>query len=116
MPPGHADGIEPAQLAELPLYLTARDDNPPLVDLVMAACKTAGFDPLRGPAHSSLQDTLAALGAGAPGWTVLYGTAARELRPGRVAFLPVRTPGGFALPTVLAVHGAAVPYGLATPS
>jgi DNA-binding transcriptional LysR family regulator len=89
-------------LAGLPLYLTERRTNPPLVDLVLEACRDAGFEPVPGPAHSSLQDTLAALGAGADGWTVVYAAAAEQVRNRRVAFLPVN--GALSLPTVLAVR------------
>lgn len=46
-----------AELTGLPLYLTARRNNPPLVDLVVDACQDAGFEPVPGPPHSSLQDT-----------------------------------------------------------
>jgi len=101
-PPAAAGGeIALAELSELPLYLTERRNNPSLVDLVMEACRDAGFEPVPGPAHSSLQDTLAALGAGASGWTVVYAAAARQVRNSRVVFLPVR--GALSLPTVLAV-------------
>ncbi|MFI9275871.1 LysR family transcriptional regulator [Kitasatospora sp. NPDC052896] len=109
-----ADAVDLAQLSELPLYLAARRSNAPLVDLVVGACRDAGFEPVPGPPHSSLQDTLAALGAGVAGWTVVYAVHARQLRGSRVAFLPVRSPGRargaeavLSLPTVLAVHSAA---------
>ncbi|MFI8850920.1 LysR substrate-binding domain-containing protein [Streptomyces sp. NPDC053499] len=100
------DQVDLAQLAGMPLYLTARRNNPPLVDLVMRACRDAGFEPVPGPPHSSLQDTLAALGAGATGWSVVYAAHARQLLGGRVSFFPVRSPG-LSLPTALAVHKAA---------
>ncbi|MGE7434351.1 LysR family transcriptional regulator [Kitasatospora sp. NPDC001175] len=115
-PLADAAGVDLARLAELPLDLTARQNNPPLVDLVVDACRDAGFEPVPGPPHSSLQDTLAALGAGSPGWTVLYAAHADQLLGGRVAFLPARSPDGsdgpassLSLPTALAVHGAAAP-------
>lgn len=61
-----------------------------------------------GQRFSSLQETLAALGAGHPGWTVLYAAYAAGLANDRVVFLPVRAPGGrgagLSLPTVLAVR------------
>jgi hypothetical protein len=38
------------ELADLPLRLTARAANPPLVDLVLGACARAGFEPVLGPA------------------------------------------------------------------
>lgn len=111
-----ADAVYLAQLSGLPVFLTERRSNPPLVDLVVGACRDAGFEPVPGPPHSSLQDTLAALGAGAAGWTVVYAAHAHQLRSSRVAFLPVRSPAGarsaeaaLSLPTVLAVHSAAAP-------
>ncbi len=99
-------------LARLPLLLTARRFNPPLVDLVTGACRDAGFEPEPGPPHSSLQDTLAAFGAGVPGWTVLYATHAQGLATARVKFLPVDVSDGaspssgvpLCLPAVLAVR------------
>lgn len=99
-------------LADLPLLLTARRYNPPLVDLITGACRDAGFEPVPGPVHSSLQDTLAAFGAGASGWTVLYAAHARQLATGRVKYLPVGEPrdeedagdAPLCLPTVLAVR------------
>ncbi|WP_307846816.1 LysR family transcriptional regulator [Actinospica durhamensis] len=101
-------------VAHLPLLLTARRFNPPLVDLVTRACRDAGFEPVPGPPHSGLQDTLAAFGAGAPGWTVLYAAHARQLATGRVRFLRVEAPGGespsagayLCLPAVLAVRAS----------
>ncbi|MFC9438704.1 LysR substrate-binding domain-containing protein [Nocardia sp. NPDC057030] len=96
--------VDLAQLAELPLYLTNRQNNALLDDLVLTACSKSGFEPVLGPEQVSIQDTLAALGAGAAGWTVLYAPHARLLHSSRVAFLPVCTPGVLALPTVLAVR------------
>ncbi len=93
-------------LAGLPLRLTERRVNPPLVDLVVTACQEAGFEPVPAPASSSLQDTLAAIGAATPLWTVVYAAHARLLHSTRVAFRPVRGPG-LALPTSLAVRRSA---------
>ncbi|MFF1821790.1 LysR family transcriptional regulator [Kribbella sp. NPDC058245] len=73
-------------LKGLPLRITARRNNPPLVDLVLSACSAEGFEPLLGPTSSSLQDTHAAIGAGAPGWTVIYESHAHLLREGRVVY------------------------------
>ncbi|MDX6707314.1 MAG: hypothetical protein QOI48_3160 [Solirubrobacteraceae bacterium] len=39
-----------SQLAELPLRIVAREVNPPLVDLLLAACRSAGFEPRQRPA------------------------------------------------------------------
>jgi DNA-binding transcriptional LysR family regulator len=108
LPAGHPlaarDGIDLAELAPLPLSITARRTNPALVDLVVGACHDAGFEPLPGPVSGSLQDTLASIGT-RPLWTVVYASHARVLHSPRVAFVPFRAPG-LALTTGLAVHGA----------
>lgn len=107
-PLARQESVELGELAHLPLRLTARRFNPPLVDLVTGACRDAGFEPVPGHTQSSLQDTLAAFGAGAAGWTVLYAAHARQLATARVAFLPVSEPGPggapLSLPAVLAVR------------
>jgi DNA-binding transcriptional LysR family regulator len=103
-------GVE--ELAEVPLTLTERRNNPALVDLVVGACHQAGFEPLPGPAGGSLQDTLATIGA-RPLWTVVYASHARVLHSPRVAFVPFRAPG-LALSTGLAVPVAAPPPHLDT--
>ncbi|WP_405061958.1 LysR family transcriptional regulator [Kribbella sp. NBC_01505] len=74
------------ELKDLPLRITARRNNPPLVDLVMSACAAEGFEPLLGATSSSLQDTHAAIGAGTPSWTVIYESHAQLLREGRVVY------------------------------
>ncbi|MFE0042353.1 LysR family transcriptional regulator [Streptomyces albireticuli] len=112
-PLADAPDVALADLAELPLRLTDRRNNPPLVDLVVSACRDAGFVPVPGPRSSSLQDTLAAIGAASPMWTVVYASHARQLRTSRVAFLPVRGEG-LSLPTALAVHPVSPPAALGT--
>ncbi|SOB82845.1 LysR substrate-binding domain-containing protein [Streptomyces sp. 1331.2] len=97
--------VDLAELADLPLRLTERRNHPALVDLVTDACRQAGFRPVLGPAHSTLQDTLAAIGTGTPMWTVVYAANARMINARRVAFRPCRTP--LALPTSLAVRRSA---------
>ncbi|MGW7422009.1 LysR substrate-binding domain-containing protein [Streptomyces sp. NPDC054813] len=94
-------------LAGLPLALTGRRNNPALVDLVVGACRDAGFEPLPGPSAGSLQDTLASIGTGLL-WTVVYASHARGLHTPRVAFVPFRAPG-LALATGLAVSAVAPP-------
>jgi DNA-binding transcriptional LysR family regulator len=98
-----ASGVALADLAPLALRLTPRRNNPALVDLVLTACAAAGFEPVPGPRSGSLHDTLAAIGAGADSWTVVYASHAHLLRTPRVAFLPFRGPG-LALTTGLAVR------------
>ncbi|MFJ9844216.1 LysR substrate-binding domain-containing protein [Kitasatospora sp. NPDC101155] len=102
--------VDLAELAALPLRLTERRNHPALVDLVMGACAQAGFQPVPGPTHSTLQDTLAAIGAGIPMWTVVYAANARMVNTHRVAFRPCRTP--LALPTSIAVRRLAPLPGL----
>ncbi|MEU2626217.1 LysR family transcriptional regulator [Kitasatospora sp. NPDC007106] len=108
-PLAEQDAIDLADLAALPLRLTERRNHPALVDLVTAACREAGFEPVPGPASGTLQDTLAAIGSGPATWTVVYTENARRTVSGRVAFRPLRTPR-LALPTSLAVRrGAPLP-------
>ncbi|MEU5185699.1 LysR substrate-binding domain-containing protein [Streptomyces klenkii] len=95
-----------AELAELPLRLTERRNHPSLVDLVLGSCRRAGFEPVPGPAYSSLQDTLAAIGSGTPMWTVVYAGNARRMTLPRVAFVPFAAPG-LRLPVELVVRGGA---------
>ncbi|MER6304127.1 LysR family transcriptional regulator [Kitasatospora sp. NPDC001539] len=97
--------LDLGELAELPLQLTERRNHPALVDLVMDACAQAGFRPLPGPPHSTLQDTLASIGSGTPMWTVVYAANARMTNAHRIAFRPCRTP--LALPTSIAVRRSA---------
>ncbi|MGF7237632.1 MAG: LysR substrate-binding domain-containing protein [Frankia sp.] len=97
-----------ADLAELPLRLIARRHNPALVDLVLTACQDAGFEPVPGPPPAPLTDTVAAIGAGTPTWTVVYAAQAAQLRSRRVAFRPFRTPG-LSITTGLAVRRSSPP-------
>ncbi|MEV0094791.1 LysR family transcriptional regulator [Streptomyces sp. NPDC050738] len=87
------------ELAELPLTLTDRRHNPALVDLVVNACQSAGFEPRPGPPASSLQNILATIGA-TPLWTVVYAAHATQLHSPRVAFRPFRD-CSLAIPTAL---------------
>ncbi|MGW4696043.1 LysR substrate-binding domain-containing protein [Kitasatospora cineracea] len=109
LPAGHPLADRPevdlADLATLPLLLTERRNHPTLVDLVTAACAEAGFRPLLGPPHSTLQNTLASIGTGAPMWTVVYAANARMTNTRRIAFRPSRTP--LTLPVSLAVRRSA---------
>ncbi|MEU4292883.1 LysR family transcriptional regulator [Kribbella sp. NPDC026596] len=99
--PDPADAVTLSVLRDLPLRITSRRNNPPLVDLVMSACAAEGFEPVLGPRSDSLQDTHAAIGAGTPSWTVIYESHAQLLREGRVVFRRPRP--RLALTTSLAV-------------
>lgn len=92
-------------LAALPLRLTRRRDNPALVDAIVGACHRAGVEPRPGPNSADLADTLTAIGAGPPSWTVVYASHAARLHTDRLAFLPFRAPTELALTTYLATRG-----------
>ncbi|MGW2861821.1 LysR substrate-binding domain-containing protein [Streptomyces sp. NPDC001205] len=106
-PLARQDEIALSELAALPLCITARRNNPALVDLVVGACHAAGFEPVPGPVGGSLQDVLATIGLGSL-WTVVYAAHSRVLHSPRVAFRPVRDPG-LVLPTGLAVGAGRTP-------
>jgi DNA-binding transcriptional LysR family regulator len=92
-----------SKLAELPLRMVARETNPPLVDLLFAACRANGFEPRVVPAGND-QDMLAAIGTGPATWTVYYTAQARMLsaQGAGVAFVaidpPLHMPTSLALP------------------
>jgi DNA-binding transcriptional LysR family regulator len=92
-----------ADLAELPLRLTARRNNPALVELVVSALSDAGREPVSAPPASNLPDTMAAIGADGASWTVVYASHAALLRSTRVAFVPFEPPG-LSLTTHLALR------------
>ncbi|MFC6065113.1 LysR family transcriptional regulator [Streptomyces ochraceiscleroticus] len=81
--------LDLADLAGLPLRIAPRDKNPVLYDTVVAACRKAGFEVTIGPPSTGLQDTLADIGAGTPGWTLMYPTAAGTVSSRRIALLPL---------------------------
>jgi DNA-binding transcriptional LysR family regulator len=103
-----AGTIEIAALAELPVRLPPRDANPALVDLVIGACRAAGFEPRLAPAMND-QDMLAAIATGPPTWTVYY-TAQVAVLAGidGVAFRSPAEPP-LEMPTLLAVPAGGSP-------
>jgi len=107
LPAAHALAADPqvklADLAELPLRITPRDNNPHLVDTVLEACRAAGFEPRMGPAFTNDQDTLAAIAIGKPSWTVYYASQATVQPAPRIAFRPFTDPAP-AIRTYLAVR------------
>jgi DNA-binding transcriptional LysR family regulator len=92
------------QLADLPVRLAPRGDNPPFHDLITQA--TAYLKP--AAPFTTMQDTLAEIGAGEPSWTVLYAAAADVTPVRRVAFRPLSAPQ--------AITSLAVPPGPPTAS
>ncbi|MFI9645000.1 LysR family transcriptional regulator [Streptomyces sp. NPDC052040] len=78
-----------ADLADVPLRIASRGQNPVLHDAVVAACRKAGFEPAFGPPFTGFQDTLAEIGASGDGWTLMYPTAADTVSSRRIALLPL---------------------------
>ncbi|MFC4949539.1 LysR family transcriptional regulator [Pseudonocardia sp. GCM10023141] len=93
-------------LAALPLRMTARRNNPPLVDLVLAACQDAGFDPIPGPPTDAVPDLLAGIGFGTPMWTVMYAAQTEVLVPRGVRFLRFRGDGLWITASLVVRRGA----------
>ncbi|GAB2775366.1 LysR family transcriptional regulator [Amycolatopsis magusensis] len=87
------------ELADLPLRLAPRAENPPFHDLIRDACATAGIDPPTGPPFTGLAETLAEIATGSPSWTVFYEVSGQPSFPG-VAIRPLTGP---VLTTSLAV-------------
>jgi DNA-binding transcriptional LysR family regulator len=102
-PLADADPVALSQLQALPLRLPDRDRNPPLVDLVIGACRGAGFEPRLAPALDD-QDMLAAIAGAEPTWTVYYAAQAEVLAgmAGGVAFRALADPP-LRMPTLLAL-------------
>jgi DNA-binding transcriptional LysR family regulator len=110
LPAAHPLAAEPlvalARLAALPLRMVAREANPPLVDLLLAACRAAGFEPRFGPPAGNDQDTLAAIGAGPPTWTVYYAAQAEMLSADGHGVAFVTLDPALRMPTSLALPAA----------
>lgn len=79
------------QLAGLPLRIAPAERNAAFRELVIEACRAAGFEPVLGPAFESFQQTLVAIGADEPTWTVFYPVGPPpDYAP--VAFRPLTAP------------------------
>jgi DNA-binding transcriptional LysR family regulator len=87
------------QLADLPLRLAAREHNPPFHDLITGAFRAAGVEPTLGPPFTNLQETLSAIAASPPSWTVFYEVTGLPSVPG----LALRRLAEPTVTTVLAV-------------
>ncbi|WP_167471901.1 LysR substrate-binding domain-containing protein [Nocardia arthritidis] len=111
-PLAEGESVALAELAALPLRIVTREQNPYLVDLVVEACRATGSEPVLGPAFTTDQDTLAAIGNGKPSWTVFYAAKAEILYAPRIAFRPIVSPA-LTIQTYLAVRPSAAASRLA---
>jgi len=80
-------------LADLPLRIVESPKNPSLRDLVVGACRAAGFEPQLTRTAGNLEHNLAEIGTGAPSWTAIYASHARRINTSSEAFRPLRAPG-----------------------
>jgi DNA-binding transcriptional LysR family regulator len=101
-PSAGGDTIALRELADLPLRIVERRNNPPLVDLVARACHQAGFEPVLSSGRGPLEETMALIGSGAGAWTVVFAAHAVVMARPRVRFLPAQPP--LHLPTSLVVR------------
>jgi DNA-binding transcriptional LysR family regulator len=77
-----ADRIDPRDLAELPLHLPAKADNPDIYNLTLELLADAGVPaPRRAPPLETFASVIANIAAGG-GWLVSASTLARHTPPG----------------------------------
>lgn len=77
--------VDPRALADLPLHLPAKEDNPDIHHLVLELLVDAGVPaPRRAPPLRSLAAVVQQIAAG-NGWSVITGALARHALPGTVA-------------------------------
>jgi DNA-binding transcriptional LysR family regulator len=80
-----AELIDPLDLADLPLHLPAKADNPVMYDLILEILADAGVPaPRRAPSVGTLANIMAHITAG-NGWMLTTGTVARHVTRGTVA-------------------------------
>jgi DNA-binding transcriptional LysR family regulator len=80
------------ELRHLPLRLVSREIDPRLHDFVIAQCRSAGYPPILGRPFTTLQDTIAEIGFGAPSWSVVYESEACSVPVREVAFRDIGPP------------------------
>jgi DNA-binding transcriptional LysR family regulator len=80
-----ADVIDPRDLAELPLHLPEKAENPDIYQLILELIADGGVPaPLRAPPLGTFATVIAHIAAG-DGWLVSARTLARHIPPGLVA-------------------------------
>ncbi|MGH3489598.1 MAG: LysR family transcriptional regulator [Actinopolymorphaceae bacterium] len=80
------------QLADLALRLPTPGCDPLLRDLVLGACRRAGFEPRAGRPVSTVPNALVEIGTGAQEWTAFYADGQHIDTPRKVAVMPMDPP------------------------
>ncbi|GAA2462865.1 LysR family transcriptional regulator [Streptomyces macrosporus] len=103
LPAGHPlaarSAVDLTQLADLPLRLAPRENNPPFHDLVVDAFRAEGLQPSLAAPFTRLQEALSAIATSAPSWTIFYDVTGLPQHPG-VVVRPLR---GLTMPTSVVV-------------
>jgi DNA-binding transcriptional LysR family regulator len=80
-----SERIHPLELAELPIHLPDKTDNPEIYNLILELLADAGVPaPRRAPPVGTLANVIQQIAAG-NGWSVTASTLARHVVPGTVA-------------------------------
>lgn len=78
LPERHPLATSPAvpltALADMPVSIIPREQDPRLHDLFLQLCRSAGFEPVLGPAYHSVEDTLANIAVSDTLWSPLHPT------------------------------------------
>ncbi len=78
-----------AQLANLPLRLPSAECDPLFGDLVLDACRLAGFEPRLGRPVTTVTNALVEIGSSTSAWTALYATDGHGAGTRKAVVLPV---------------------------
>ncbi|OAA25486.1 transcriptional regulator [Frankia sp. EI5c] len=81
-----------ADLADLPLRLPSREQDPLFRAFALDACRSAGFEPRLSRPTGSPADAVLEIANGSPAWTLVYADAVPEAGASRVAVLPLDPP------------------------
>jgi DNA-binding transcriptional LysR family regulator len=91
-PAANQERVRLRQLADLPLRLPSAECDPLFCDLVLAACRQAGFEPRIGRPISTVTNTIVEIGLGAAAWTALYADSQHGPGTRKAVTLPVDPP------------------------
>ncbi|MBM9507718.1 LysR family transcriptional regulator [Actinacidiphila acididurans] len=94
-----------SDMREIPLRTVERSENPRFFDFLWEHCREGGFEPVLGKPFTSVQNTLAEIGLGAPSWAVVYEGAMEGAPNSSVVSRPIHPPLG--VPVCVAVRDPA---------